>query len=58
MKSFFYKVIIIGDESVGKTNFLLRVCRQPYDPTPRTTYGVEFLFRTLALPNSNQKVKA
>ena len=23
---YFYKIIIIGDERVGKTNFLMRVC--------------------------------
>lgn len=55
---YFYKVIVIGDEGVGKTNFLLRICKNFYDPQPRTTYGVEFLLRTVALPNSNQKVRA
>jgi GTPase SAR1 family protein len=24
---YFYKFIIIGDEQVGKTNFMLRVCK-------------------------------
>ena len=50
---YFYKIIVIGDEGVGKTNFLLRICKNFYDPAPRATYGVEFLLRTVALPNSN-----
>jgi len=55
---YFYKIIVIGDEFVGKTNFLLRVSKGYYDPKPKTTYGVEFEFKTLPLPKSNQKVKA
>ena len=55
---YFYKIIVIGDEFVGKTNFLLRISKGYYDPKPKTTYGVEFEFKTIALPNSNQKVKA
>jgi len=50
---YFYKIIVIGDEYVGKTNFLLRCATGFYDPKPKTTFGVEFLFRTLDLPNSN-----
>ena len=55
---YFYKIIVIGDEFVGKTNFLLRVSKGYYDPKPKTTYGVEFEFKTMPLPRSNQKVKA
>ena len=54
---FFYKIIIIGDEITGKTNFLLRVVKGYFDPKPKTPYGVEFLFKTVPL-SSNQKVKA
>jgi GTPase SAR1 family protein len=55
---YFYKIIVIGDEYVGKTNFLLRVSKNYYDPEPKTTYGVEFEFKTVPLPDSNQKVRA
>ena len=55
---FFYKIIVIGDEVTGKTNFLLRVAKGYYDPKPKTTYGVEFLFKNVPLPSSNQTVKA
>ena len=32
---YFYKIIVIGDEGVGKTNFLLRVAKNYYDPSPK-----------------------
>jgi len=50
---YFYKIIIIGDAYTGKTNFLLRMVNGVYNPRPKTTYGVEFLFKTVPLPNSN-----
>ena len=49
---YFYKIIVIGDECVGKTNFLLRISKGYYDPKPKTTYGVEFEFKNVPLPNS------
>jgi predicted NACHT family NTPase len=50
---YFYKIIIIGDELVGKTNFLLRLAKGYFEKKPKTTYGVEFEFKTVPLPNSN-----
>jgi len=50
---YFYKIIVIGDEYVGKTNFLLRISKGYYDPKPKTTYGVEFEFKTVPLPGGN-----
>ena len=32
---YFYKIIVIGDEGVGKTNFLLRIAKNVYDPNPK-----------------------
>ena len=55
---YFYKIIVIGDECVGKTNFLLRMVHGFYDPKPKTTYGVEYETKTVQLPDSNQSVKA
>ena len=55
---YFYKVIVIGDESVGKTNFMLRITKGIFENKPKTTYGVEFEFRTVPLPRSNQRVRA
>jgi GTPase SAR1 family protein len=55
---FFYKLIIIGDEQVGKSNLLLRMAKGYFEKKPKTTYGVEFDFKTVHLPNSNQRVRA
>ena len=54
---YLYKFIIIGDENVGKSNLLLRICKGIYKKRPKTTYGVEFEWKTYALPNSNQRVR-
>ncbi len=50
---YFYKIIIIGDESVGKTNLLMRITKGNFVKKPKITYGVEFEFKTIPLPNSN-----
>ena len=43
---YLYKFIVIGDESVGKSNLLLRICKGIYQKKPKTTYGVEFEWKT------------
>ena len=60
MESFdyFYKIIIIGDESVGKSNFLSRIAYNKFEKKPKSTYGVEYEFKTVPLPDSNQRVRA
>jgi len=50
---YFYKFIVIGDEQVGKTNLMLRVTKGTFEKKPKVTYGVEFEFKTIPLPNSN-----
>jgi hypothetical protein len=50
---YLYKFIIIGDENVGKSNLMLRICKGIHNRKPKTTYGVEFEWKTFPLPNSN-----
>jgi hypothetical protein len=50
---YLYKFIIIGDENVGKSNLMLRICKGIHNKKPKTTYGVEFEWKTFPLPNSN-----
>ena len=50
--------MIIGDENVGKTNLLLNINNRSFNPQPREYNGVEFEFKTIALPDSNQRVRA
>jgi small GTP-binding protein len=37
-----FKIILIGDWGVGKSNIILRLSRDAFDPESRTTIGVEF----------------
>jgi len=55
---YFYKFIVIGDEQVGKTNLMLRCTKGTFEKKPKVTYGVEFEFKTIPLPKSNQRVRA
>ena len=34
---YFYKILVIGDVRVGKTNFLLRCTRGEFNPFPKAT---------------------
>ena len=55
---YFYKIIVIGDENVGKSNLLHRITKNQFVENPKATYGVEFETRVVPLPNSNQRVCA
>jgi small GTP-binding protein len=37
-----YKVLLLGNSTVGKTSFLLRFCDDKYDPETLTTVGVDY----------------
>jgi len=45
-----YKIILVGDATVGKTHLLSRYCRGTLPLTPQATIGVEFATQTVALP--------
>ena len=55
---YFYKLIIIGDERVGKSNLLQRMTHNRFIKKPKKTYGVEYEAVTMPLPGTNQRVKA
>ncbi|KAJ3427927.1 ras-related protein raba1f-like [Anaeramoeba flamelloides] len=46
---FLYKIVLIGDSGVGKTNLLSRYCRNEFDLQSKTTIGVEFATKTLQI---------
>lgn len=53
---FLFKVVLIGDSSVGKTNLLSRFTTNEFNPDSKATIGVEFATRTLEI--DGKKIKA
>ena len=53
---FIYKIIIVGDDSVGKTSFLARYIENIFIDDPRPTIGVEFRLKMIELEDG-KKVK-
>ncbi|NP_001089868.1 uncharacterized protein LOC734934 [Xenopus laevis] len=47
--NFVFKVVLIGESGVGKTNLLSRFTRNEFSHDSRTTIGVEFSTRTLTV---------
>lgn len=44
-----YKVLLLGDAAVGKSNLISRFANNTFDPTSRSTIGVEFVSREVDL---------
>ncbi|CAH8391229.1 unnamed protein product [Eruca vesicaria subsp. sativa] len=44
---FLYKVVLIGDSGVGKSNLLSRFTRNEFSLESKSTIGVEFATRTI-----------
>lgn len=53
---FLYKVVLIGDSSVGKSNLLSRFSKDEFNPDSKATIGVEFATKTVVI--NEKKVKA
>ena len=53
---FLFKMILIGDSSVGKSNILLKYLKDEFDPNSKATVGVEFGTKNIIL--NNKKIKA
>ena len=52
---FTFKVLLLGDASVGKTSFTKRYCYNIFNPSERLTIGVDFHVKTIEL--NGKKVK-
>lgn len=50
-----YKVIVIGDSGVGKTNLITRFCENHFKDTYVATIGVDF--KVKSLPINDKKIK-
>jgi Ras-related protein Rab-11A len=44
---FLFKVVMIGDSGVGKSNLLMRYTKGEFNPNSKTTIGVEFFTKTI-----------
>ncbi len=42
-----FKVVMIGDSGVGKSNLLMRYTKGEFNPESKSTIGVEFATKTM-----------
>jgi small GTP-binding protein len=54
---FLFKVVLIGDSGVGKSNLLARFTRNEFDLETKTTIGVEFATNTLIIQGATIKAQ-
>ena len=54
---YFLKIIIIGDTSVGKTNFLFRFIEGKFNQIYQPTIGIDYKSIIRVLPKTRKKVK-
>jgi len=54
---FLFKIVLVGDSGVGKSNLLSRFTRNTFTVDEKSTIGVEFATRVIPM-NDNKKIKA
>ena len=54
---FLFKLILIGDSSVGKSNILLKYLKGEFDPNSKATVGVEFGTKNIEIKNKKVKIQ-
>ncbi len=54
---YLFKIVLIGDSGVGKSNLLSRFTKNEFNLESKATIGVEFATKTV-VTESNNKVKA
>ena len=52
-----FKIVLIGDTSVGKTNILSKYLNDEFDPDSKATVGVEFGTKNFNIDNNIVKVQ-
>jgi Ras-related protein Rab-11A len=52
-----FKVVLIGDSAVGKSQILARFARNEFSLDSKATIGVEFQTRTLVIDNRSVKAQ-
>ncbi|CAH9101242.1 unnamed protein product [Cuscuta europaea] len=56
-EEYLFKIVIIGDSAVGKTNLLSRYARNEFNMHSKTTIGVEFQTQTLHIDGKEVKAQ-
>jgi small GTP-binding protein len=54
---FTFKILLLGDASVGKTSFTKRYCYNIFNPSERLTIGVDFHVKTIDLQGKKIKLQ-
>ncbi|MHA2008166.1 MAG: Rab family GTPase [Promethearchaeota archaeon] len=52
-----FKILLLGDASVGKTSFTKRYCYNIFNPSERLTIGVDFHVKTIELNDIKIKLQ-
>ncbi|KAF9679698.1 hypothetical protein SADUNF_Sadunf06G0041500 [Salix dunnii] len=52
-----FKIVLIGDSAVGKSQFLARFARNEFNADSKATIGVEFQTKTLSMDNKTVKAQ-
>lgn len=54
---YLFKIVLVGDSAVGKTNLLSRFTANEFNPDSKATIGVEFATRTLEVAGTKVKTQ-
>ena len=54
---YLFKVVVIGDSGVGKSNLLSRFTRNQFTLESKSTIGVEFATRSVSIEGKNIKAQ-
>lgn len=54
---FHYKIVLVGDSGVGKSNIISRFTKNQFNLESKTTIGVEFATKTIVVDDKTVKVQ-
>ena len=52
-----FKLVVLGESGVGKTNIILRYSKNKFDPNSTSTVGVDFSLSFLNIDGKNIKLQ-
>ncbi|CAG7881036.1 hypothetical protein IGI04_010768 [Brassica rapa subsp. trilocularis] len=56
-EEYLFKIVIIGDSAVGKSNLLTRYARNEFNPNSKATIGVEFQTQSMIIDGKEVKAQ-